>query len=166
MKISTAVLCCGVFVALALATARAQTNFTFSGLCGKADVMQSVPAGDKPGHSFAISRGRCTTNDRIAGESGGEGAWADLEDVTAARLKAHGVYTETFAGGDKIFYGYKQTLKMQNGAPVSGTGEFKIIGGTGKLAAIKAKGKCTFTPAANGTMNYSCTGEYGTASAM
>lgn len=163
MKTAIVFLCACVIAAFAIATVRAQsTSYTFSGVCSKPDQVQSVLAGDKPGHAFAVGRGRCSTSDHIGGETGGVGAWADLEDVTTARVKARGMYIETFASGDKVFYSYKQTLMMKGGAVVSGTGEFKITGGTGKLAAIKAEGKCTFTPIANGAMNYSCTGHMGT----
>jgi hypothetical protein len=43
-----------VVLGLAMATSSAQTKSDFSGKCGKPDVQQSVPAGDKDGHAFLL----------------------------------------------------------------------------------------------------------------
>ncbi len=155
-----AILCACALLMLALATASAQTSYTFSGACPKAAFQQSVPAGDKPDHSFAVARGTCSTNDRIGGAAAREGAWSEIQDITSRHMKTRGVYVETFDSGDKTFYDYRQTWVITNGALQSAKGEFKAIGGTGKMQGIKAKGHCTFTPGANGAVTYSCTGEY------
>lgn len=162
MRITTALLG-GCVIALSVAAiASAETNFTFSGTCSKPDFRQTVAANDMPHHFFAVTRGRCSTNDSIVGETGATGAWADEEEIKGDRTKARGVYTETFADGERMFYSYKQTVNTKNGAFVSGTGEFKTIRGTGKLVTIKAEGKCVFTPAPNDGAHFVCTGSYGT----
>ncbi len=88
---------------LALTRASAQTNYTFSGACPKASLQQSVPAGDKPDHSFAVAHGTCSTNDRIGSSAAREGAWSEIQEITSRRMKTRGVYVETFDSGDKIF---------------------------------------------------------------
>lgn len=155
-----AILCACALFTLALATASAQTNYTFSGACPKPAVQQSIPAGDEPAHSFAVARGSCSTNDRIGGAAAREGAWSETQDITARRIKTHGIYVETFDSGDKLFYGYRQTWPIRNGTMQPAKGEFRTIGGTGKMRGVNAKGACTFTPQANGAVSYSCTGEY------
>jgi hypothetical protein len=58
-------------------------------------------------------------------------------------------------------------LETRGGVVQSGKGEFKAIGGTGKMKGISAKGKCTFSAGTvAGTNNYSCTGEYTLAGPM
>lgn len=158
--IVTAILCgCAVFAAAAVATAAGGTSYTASGTCAKPE-LQSIPAGDKAGHSFAVARGSCSVRDQIAGVVGTGGTFAESDDITPTRLKGRGIYIETFANGDKVIYEYKLSLTLSNGVTQSGTGKFKAIGGTGKLTGISAKGSCTYTPAANGGNNYSCTGAY------
>jgi hypothetical protein len=156
--ISATLCACGLF-ACALA-ASAQTNYTFSGTCPKAAFQQSIPAGDAAGHSFGVARGTCSTNDRIGGAAAKAGAWSEIQEITSRRMKTRGVYVETFDGGDKVFYDYRQTWLIANGTMQSAKGEFKAIGGTGKMQGIKAKGHCTFTPEANDAATYSCSGDY------
>ena len=145
---------------LALTRASAQANYTFSGACPKASFQQSVPAGDKPDHSFAVARGTCSTNDRIGGAAAREGTWSEIQEITSRRMKTRGVYVETFDSGDKVFYDYRQTWPIANGTMQPAKGEFKATGGTGKMKGIKAEGQCIFTPGANGAATYSCSGDY------
>jgi hypothetical protein len=110
--IITAIVCgCAVFV---LAAASTKTSYTLAGACAKPEV-QSIPAGDKAGHEFAIARGSCTVKDQLAGVAGSGGTFAESDDVTATRMKARGIYVETFASGDKVLYEYRLTLTMSNG---------------------------------------------------
>ena len=81
----TAILCACAFFAVA-AAASAGTSYTLSGACAKPD-MQSIPAGDKAGHAFAIAHGACTVKDQIAGVTASGGTFAESDDVTAARIK-------------------------------------------------------------------------------
>jgi len=156
--IITAIVCACALLAVA-AAASTKTSYTLSGACAKPDV-QSIPAGDKAGHAFAIGRGSCTVKDQIDGVMGSGGTFAESDDVTAARIKARGIYVETFAGGDKVLYEYRLTFTMSNGVMQSGKGKFKAVGGTGKMTGIDAKGTCAYTPATGGEVNFTCTGEY------
>jgi hypothetical protein len=163
--IITAIVCASAVLAVA-ATASTKTSYTFSGVCAKPEV-QSIPAGDKAGHEFAVARGSCTVKDQIAGITASGGTFAESDDVTAMRLKGRGIYVETFANGDKVLYEYRVTFAMSNGVMQSGKAKFKAAGGTGKMTGIDAKGTCAYSPGSNGGVNVTCTGEYafgGTAS--
>ena len=48
------ILCGCLLFAFAVAMTPAQTKFSSSGKCGKADVEQSIPANDREGHMFML----------------------------------------------------------------------------------------------------------------
>ncbi len=153
--------CACVLFACAVVAAPAQTKHSFSGKCGKPDVMQSVPAGDKDGHAFLLQQGKCESS---AGEVGGakskEGAFSEHGEAMGAHTKGSGVFVETLDSGDKIFYNYQNTGTTKDGAFVSGGGKYQIAGGTGKMKGIKGMGTCKLTGNAGGGLDYACTGEY------
>ena len=157
--IAKILLLCTVF-ALAVATASSQTKNEISGTCAKADVEQSVPAGDQPSHMFSVAQGKCTTKGETAGATTKSAEYSEHRDVNANRIKARGVYIETYDSGDKIFYNYQMVVSVKDGAPQSGKGTYQIISGTGKMKGIKGNGTCTYSPAADNGVNYSCTGDY------
>jgi hypothetical protein len=49
---------------VAASVSSAQTKYSFSGKCAKAENPQSIPAGDKDGHVFMVQQGKCTTTTR------------------------------------------------------------------------------------------------------
>ena len=151
---------------LVVAVASAQTKHTFSGKCGKSENVQSVPAGDKDGHTFMVQQGKCATDSgEIGGVKSKEGAFSEHDDVMGNHLKAWGMYVETYDNGDKIFYAYQGASTTKDGALVSGSNTWRMTGGTGKMAGIKGTGGCKLTPGDAGGLNYSCTGEYTLAAA-
>jgi hypothetical protein len=150
---------CLLFV-LAVAITPAQTKFTMSGKCGKPTVQQSVSAGDAPGHVMTLAQGKCASKGEIAGAASKEGTFAEHGEVTGNNGKVWGVYTETFANGDNVFYSYETTATMKAGALQSGSNKWQITGGTGKLKGIKGSGSCKLTGTAAGGLDYACTGEY------
>lgn len=156
----TRILCGCALLAFAVATSSAQMKSTISGTCAKADVEQSVPAGDNPDHAFMVAQGKCTTKGKVGGQTSKEGAYSEHRDVTANRMRAWGVYIETYDSGDKIIYNYELSVPMKDGAMQPGKGTYQATGGTGKMKGIKAKGTCTYTPAADDGTNYTCTGVY------
>jgi hypothetical protein len=165
MRLSITLLCGCAFVALTLAGASAQTSYTFSGTC-KPSYQKLIPAGD-PGHSLGLSSGKCSDNEIMAGAKATGGQYAERDDLTATRTKGSGIYTVTYHNGDKMYYAYDLSMAMKNGVVQSGTGTFTVVGGTGKMKGVTAKGTCTFSAGtASGTNNYSCTGQYESAGAM
>jgi hypothetical protein len=156
----TRTLCVCAFVALAVVLASAQTKTTMTGKCGKADVQQSVPAGDQPGHAFVLSQGKCSVTGKVNGATGKDGAYSEHGEATPTHLKNWGVYTVTFDNGDKIFYDYQGTSTMKDGNLVTGTNKYQVASATGKMKGIKESGSCKLTGNSDGTLDYSCTGEY------
>jgi hypothetical protein len=154
------ILCSCLLFALAVAVAPAQTKFTSSGKCGKPDVEQTIPAGDKDGHAFKLAQGKCVTKGEIGGASSKEGGYSEHQDAAGNLTRVWGVYVETFDSGDKVFYTYQGSVTAKNGEVQSGQNKWQISGGTGKMKGIKGSGSCKHTPDAGGYLDYACTGEY------
>ncbi len=153
------ILCsCAVF-AFAAAMASAQTKSSMTGKCSKPDVMQSLPAGDQPGHVFTLVQGKCSMKGEIGGAASKEGVFSEHGETAGTRSKSSGVYVETLDSGDKIFYNYQATATTKNGAQ-TGSNKYQMTGGTGKMKGIKGSGTCTTSGAADGDMDITCTGEY------
>ena len=153
-------LCMCATFAFAVATTPAQTKATFSGKCGKADVMQTIPAGDKDGHAFMLQQGKCVTAGEVGGAKSKEGVFSEHDEAMGTRMKGWGVYVETYDSGDKIFYAYQSTGTTKDGALVTGSNRYQITGGTGKMKGIKGVGTCKTTGNGGGGLDYECTGEY------
>ena len=150
---------CALF-AFAVAATPAQVKNSISGKCGKADVNQSIPAGDKDGHAFMLQQGKCEATGEIGGAKSKEGIFSEHDEATGTHLKGWGVYAETFDSGDKVFYTYQTTGTTKDGAFVSGGNKYQITGGTGKMKGIKGSGTCKLTGNSAGGLDYACTGEY------
>jgi len=155
---------CTVF-ALTVATASAQTKSEISGTCAKADVEQSVPAGDQPSHMFSVAQGKCTTKGEVAGATSKSAEYSEHRDVTATRMKAWGVYIETYDSGDKIIYNYQMAVSVKDGVPGTGKGTYQIVSGTRKMKGMKGSGTCMYSPGADASVAYTCTGDYTLAAA-
>ena len=159
-------LCTCVLVAVATLAASAQTKSTFSGKCGKADTMQSVPAGDKDGHVFMIQQGKCTTEKgEVDGAKSKDGVFSEHDEAMGTHTKAWGLYVETYDSGDKIFYSYQGTGTTKDGVLVTGANKWQLTGGTGKMKGIKGMGTCQLKGNADGSLDYTCTGEHTLAAA-
>lgn len=149
---------CALFV-LAVASTPAQTKSSMSGKCSKPDA-QSIPAGDRDGHMFAVQTGKCEATGEIGGQKSTEGTYSEHTDVMGSRVRAWGVYVETFDGGDKVFFNYQTHAKVDKGMFTSGGNAYQITGGTGKMKGIKGSGTCKLTGTPEGGLVYKCTGEY------
>lgn len=159
-------LCTCLVFAIGVAVASAQTKYTISGKCAKADNPQSIPAGDKDGHVFMVQQGKCTTDKGGAGDAKSkDGVYSEHDEVMGNHLKAWGVYVENYENGDKVFYTYQGASTTKDGALTSGSNTWRLTGGTGKMKGITGSGGCKLTPGEGGGLNYSCTGEYTLAAA-
>jgi hypothetical protein len=159
------ILCGCALFAFAVATTSAQTKMSISGTCAKADVDQSVPAGDQASHMFSVAQGKCTTKGEVGGAMSKSGAYSEHRDITATRMKAWGVYIETYDSGDTITYNYALTVGVKAGALGAGKGTYQIIGATGKMKGMKGTGTCMYSPGADASVNFTCSGDYTTAAA-
>ena len=158
-------LCVCALFAMAAAAAPAQTKHSFSGKCAKPDVVQTIPAGDKDGHSFMLQQGKCDSTGEVAGAKSKQGTFSEHDEANGTQLKGWGTYVETFDSGDKIFYAYQTTGTTKDGAFSGGSNKYQITGGTGKMKGIKGSGACKLTGSAGGGLDYACTGEYTIAAA-
>jgi hypothetical protein len=158
-------LCVCALFAMVAAAAPAQTKQSFSGKCAKPDVVQTIPAGDKDGHSFMLQQGKCESQGEVGGAKSKQGAFSEHNEANGMQLKGWGVYVETFDSGDKIFYTYQTTGTTNDGAFAAGSNKYQITGGTGKMKGIKGSGSCKLTGSAGGGLDYACTGEYTIAAA-
>jgi hypothetical protein len=77
----------------------------------------------------------------VGGATSKEGAFSEHRDVTANRLKAWGVYVETYDSGDKITYNYHMSVAVKDGAVQSGKGTYQATGGTGKMKGIRRRAR-------------------------
>jgi hypothetical protein len=158
MSYRTACVC--AVVALAVAMASAQTKNSISGKCAKPDVYQSIPAGDQPGHMFTLAQGKCASKGETGGAMSKEGAFSEHGDAGGTHVRTWGVFVETYDSGDKVFYNYQTSGTTKDGVFQTGTNKYQITGGTGKMKGIKGSGTCKLTGAADGGLDYSCSGEY------
>ncbi|MDP9339354.1 MAG: hypothetical protein M3P45_10845 [Acidobacteriota bacterium] len=154
------ILCGCLLLAFAVAMTPAQTKFSSSGKCGKADVEHSINIPDKDGHAFALGQGKCETKGKIGGANSKEGSYSEHKEVAGNLTKVWGVYVETFDSGDKVYYSYQGSVSSKNGEVVSGQNKWQMSGGTGKMRGIKGSGSCKHTPETGGYLNYACSGEY------
>ena len=154
------ILCGCLLFALVAAMAPAQTKNSISGTCAKPDVSQSIPAGDQPGHVFTLAQGKCLSKGETGGAMSKEGVFSEHGEAKGNQVKTWGLYTETYDSGDKVFYNYQTTGTAKDGVFQTGSNKYQISGGTGKMKGIKGSGTCKLTGAADGGLDYSCTGEY------
>jgi hypothetical protein len=149
-----------VVLGLAMSTSSAQTKSDVAGKCGKPDVQQSIPAGDKDGHVFLLMQGKCTAQGEVNGVAGKEATYSQHAEVTGKRTKTWGVFIQTFDNGDKIFYNYQEIMTSNDDGSSVGSNKYQITGATGKMKGITGSGTCKLTGASDGSADYSCTGEY------
>ena len=155
-------MCVCVLIAVAAAMGAAQTKTTMTGTCGKADVQQSVQAGDQPGHMYMVSQGKCSVTGSINGAVAKQGMYSEEIDSNAMQMKNQGIYVVTFDSGDKAYYKYQGMATLKDGKYEAGTNKYEIVGGTGKMQGLHGSGSCKLTGKGDDTLDYSCTGTYAT----
>jgi hypothetical protein len=145
---------CGVALLASMATvASAQTKDSFSGKCEELKT-QSVPAGDKSDHTYAVTQGKCTVSGQLAGAATRGGEYSEHSESTASSTKSWGTHVVTTDGGDKIFVKYQVSGVMKNGNYVFTQHTYALMGGTGKMKDAKGAGTCTWSGD-----NYTCTSD-------
>ena len=90
----------GILIALALAVvAVAQTKISGTLNCAKPDQFQKIDIGDKPGHAYAISQGKCTWSKpmEIEGTQTKSDLVTGFSEMNGATAKDHGVAVDTLA---------------------------------------------------------------------
>ena len=151
------------FVVLLLATiAISQTKISGISTCAKPDQQQRIDVGDKPGHAFAISQGKCnwTKPMNLAGVQTKEDVVTTSNEITGARARAHGVVVGTMSNGDAMHVRIQGTDTYKDEKLQTSDGTWSFVGGSGKLKGIKGKGTYKGKPDAAGNVVYDIAGEY------
>ena len=143
--------------------ADAQTKMSGVALCAPLNPVHMIRIGDTPGHAYAVAQGTCTWTKpwEIAGVKNAEGVGTQLHEINGDTTSVRGTFVDTMANGDKAFYTFSFTLVTKAGKSEVLYHGWELVGGTGKMQGVKAKGTCNATPAgSDGSTNYACSGEY------
>jgi hypothetical protein len=145
-----------------VSVATAQTKASGTLQCAKPDPMHMVEVGDKPGHSFIVSKLTCTWSKPmdIGGSQSKDGVSTESAEMTGSKSAGNGVHWGTTVSGDKYFVKYWGSATYKDGALVSLSGSWKYTGGTGALKGIAGKGTYKGTGAADGSSTTEVEGEY------
>jgi hypothetical protein len=152
------------FLAMLFATivGVAQTKISGTVQCGKPDEEHVVDVGDRPNHSFAVSKGKCTWTKpmEIAGTQAKGSVGTFFDEITGKKDHGHGYVVDTWANGDKTYARVQTKGTVKDGKPESGEGTWALTGGTGKLKGIKGNGTSKPTFAPDGSATIEIEGEY------
>jgi hypothetical protein len=146
---------------LAVSALSAQ-QLTGEGTCGTPEVSQEVPIGDRPEHSYSVSKNTCswTKPFEIAGQRAEPGTAVQTDERTGNTARFRGHYLDPMSGGDTVHYAYEGTTKFKDTmTPESVAWTWTIANGTGKLAGLTGKGTCKGSWA-TGKYLWSCAGSY------
>jgi hypothetical protein len=153
-----------VITLLAIASVSfAQTSGKISTVwkCAAPSPAHALPVGDAPDHVYVVEQGKCTASSgEIAGVKQKEGVPTEFLEGTATTAKGHGVFVETMANGDKIFYSYEFTGTSKNKVMDTGSNKWTVTSGTGQFKGIKGNGTCQAKGNPDGSGEYTCTGTY------
>ncbi|HMF91963.1 MAG TPA: hypothetical protein VKL40_15070 [Candidatus Angelobacter sp.] len=132
----------------------AQTKISGAVKCGKPDHEQKIDIGDKPGHAYAISQGKCawTKPMTIAGIQTKDDVGTNFAETTSTGARVRGYVLGTMSNGDKFTVRTEGTDTVKDGRPQSSTGTWSFASGTGKIKGIQGKGTYKGKPDADGTM--------------
>ncbi len=143
-------------------SAVAQTKFSGTLECGKADPTYTIQVPDREGYSFVISQTKCTWTKpfAIAGLESKNNVQTESDEVTGNTIKNIAYGSTQFSNGDKAFHRGLSTVDQK---AQTSLGKWTFTTGTGKLRGIKGSGTstCKIKSTASGE-NYTCEveGEY------
>lgn len=142
--------------------AGAQTKISGSLHCGKPDPQHVIEVGDRPGHSFSLSKGNCTWTKpmEIAGIQDKEYSYVATGEMRGNRSHGYGAGVDTMANGDKAYDRFHGSTTLKDGAPQTAEGKWSYTGGTGKLNGLRGKGTYKGKAEAEGSFTYEIEGEY------
>ncbi len=142
-----------------VALAQEKTNVQWK--CDKPSDQHSIPVGDKPGHAYAIEQINCTAlKGDIAGNKMKSGIGTEFLYITGDNVTGHGEFVESMANGDKNVYKYEFSGAMNNGAFQSGTNQWSLLEGGGKMKGGSASGTCKATGNPDQSTSFDCMGTY------
>jgi hypothetical protein len=117
---------------------------------GKPADQHAIAVGDREGHSYTIAHGKCTAEKGSLGDvKEQEGTFTEFGDVTGNAIQNHGVFVETVAGGDKIFYHYHGSQTAKDGKFETGDSlPLQVAPASSKKSKAKATAKARAVPTA------------------
>ena len=150
------------FACLLTSLAVAQTKMSGTIKCGKSSIEHMVPVGDHPDHFFGVTQANCSWSKpwTVADVASKEGTGTGVVEANGEIGKAHGVYVDTMANGDKAHYRYESTSTTKNGQIQINEHKWQLVEGTGKLKGVKGHGTCKGSGTTDGGVTYECEGEY------
>ncbi len=130
------------FGSVAVAQTVAQTKISGTNQCGKPDPKHIVQAGDRPDHTFAVMKVKCSWPKplEIAGVQVKEEELTIFQEVTGSSGTDRTYVVATMANGDKLFVRAQGKVVLKDGVVQSAEGTWSYTGGTGKFRGIKGKG--------------------------
>jgi hypothetical protein len=132
-------------------------------VCSPASLLHALPVEGRPDNAYSVSQVRCTSTKpwQIAGVEGKDGVGTGTDAISGNASQSSGTYVETMANGDKAYYKYEFNAIMKDGKPEKiSNHKWELVGGTGKLNAVRGKGTCNVAVQADGKVVYDCQGEY------
>jgi hypothetical protein len=149
-------------VVLALAaSAAAQNKISATAQCGKVEKEYKIEVGDRPGHDFTITQGKCTyTKGEIAGIQVKEQVYTGFGEISGNTTRGRSSSFLNMANGEKAYVRGEGTTTLKDGAPPTPEGKWTFAGGTGNFKGLKGKGTYKEKYAADGTATLEVEGEY------
>jgi hypothetical protein len=140
----------------------AQTKFSGTVTCAKADPSYTVEVGDMPGHSYMMEKDTCKwgADTLINGMKITDDSGVATGETRATKMTRSGSRVATMENGDKFFASVHDSTPIKDKMPTDINGTFTINSGTGKMKGIKGKGTYKVTTNADGTASVTVEGEY------
>ena len=132
-------------------------------VCSTPSVLHALPVEGRPDNAYSVSQVKCTATKpwQIAGVAGKDGVGTGTDATSGNASQSSGTFVETMANGDKAYYKYQSSAILKDGKPEKISGhKWELVGGTGKLNAVKGQGTCNAAVQADGKVVYECQGEY------
>jgi hypothetical protein len=132
-------------------------------VCNPPSPLHALPVEGRPDNAYAVSQVKCTWTKpwQIGGVASKDGVGTGTDAISGNASQSSGTYVDTMANGDKAFYKYEFNAITKDGKPEKiSNHKWELIGGTGKMNAVKGKGTCNATVQADGKVVYDCQGEY------
>jgi hypothetical protein len=120
-------------------SALAQTKFSGTMECGKANSTYTIQIPEQKGSTYAITESKCTWTKPFtaAGTESTQNAGVDFTETRGDSVTGNSTGVTYYKNGDKVFH--KGTFTFDPKTMIS-SGMWTFIGGTGKVQGIKGGG--------------------------
>jgi hypothetical protein len=131
----------------------AQNKISGTLQCGKPESQHAIEVGDRPGHSLALGKSKCTWTKplEIAGIQSKDGLSTAVNDVigNTSRILV-GYHITTMANSDTLFVRYEGRANLKDGVAQSEEGRWSFGSGNGKLKGLRGQGTYKCIPSGEG----------------